>query len=294
MVIHSQLVTRKICPLSQDSLTEANIILFLQGHPNIVTVKQVEITSTTVKTTMDYIPHALLDLIFSFPEGLPPDRVFCIFSQLVNVVKHIHTKGVVHKDLKLENILVDSDDRVVIIDFGFSRFFFPGRQGLVDGNGSLHYSAPEIWHLLPYEGPEVDIWALGVILYLLATGYFPFGGSTIDEVYQNIECKDLWFPSELDDQPLLQDLLSKLLEYDHRKRIQIDGILEHPWMQTSLLGSSSTNTLSMTPITSLTDCSATHPSPYSLTKPFVSGGKNLFHLLQIPKRPLFKKKKIKW
>ena len=101
-----------------------------------------------------------------------------IFSQLVKGVCYCHTKNIVHRDIKLENILLDEKLNVKLIDFGFSIIKMPSKK-LNIFCGTPSYMAPEIVSKSQYSGPEADIWALGIVLFLMLCGYFPFKGKTL-------------------------------------------------------------------------------------------------------------------
>src|SRR3989338_2023286 len=183
---------------SPASLQEITIARDLQGHRNVIPVHKVEIDGETVKIHMPVVNQTLLDLVQQFPDGVPLPRVLHIFWQLISVVEYVHARGIVHKDLKLENILVDDDGCIFLIDFGLSRYFTPGKKALRDALGSPRYAAPELWLERAYEGPSADIWSMGVVLYLLTTGFFPFSACTRQEAIKEFECCNLEFPQPLD------------------------------------------------------------------------------------------------
>jgi serine/threonine protein kinase len=96
-----------------------------------------------------------------------------IFKQIVTSIHYCHLNHIVHRDIKVENILLDSNWRVKLADFGFSSTFKQGE--LLDvWCGSPQYCAPELYKAQLYDGPKVDIWSLGVVLYVLVCGYLPF------------------------------------------------------------------------------------------------------------------------
>ncbi|OON13843.1 hypothetical protein X801_10374, partial [Opisthorchis viverrini] len=95
------------------------------------------------------------------------------FRQLVSAVEYCHSKKIVHRDLKAENLLLDKDYNIKLADFGFSNFY-DGENKLDTYCGSPPYAAPELFQGQKYFGPEVDVWSLGVILYTLVSGSLPF------------------------------------------------------------------------------------------------------------------------
>lgn len=106
--------------------------------------------------------------------ALPVDTVQKIFTQLVGAVAYIHSKSCVHRDLKLENVLLDKNENVKLCDFGFTREYEGKANYLQTFCGTVCYSAPEMLRGEKYAGEKVDVWSLGIILYALLKGELPF------------------------------------------------------------------------------------------------------------------------
>lgn len=102
----------------------------------------------------------------------PEEEAAVFFVQLVRAVEYLHKEGISHRDLKLSNVLVDHDNKLKLIDFGFAD---NSQKNLKEFCGTPSYMAPELVLKVDYWGSFVDIWALGVILYRLLVGTFPFG-----------------------------------------------------------------------------------------------------------------------
>ncbi len=115
------------------------------------------------------------DLFSEEYERLTEPAAFRIFHQLVDAVEHCHLNHVIHRDIKLENMLIDNaaDMNVTLIDFGFSTLRRPTDPLLEDYPGSPAYAAPELMQGIPYPGYSSDVWAMGVSLYVLLTGMSP-------------------------------------------------------------------------------------------------------------------------
>ena len=132
-----------------------------------------------------------------------------------------------HRDIKLENILLDETKTVAkLIDFGFSTCI-PHERKVKIFCGTPSYMAPEIVGKTEYSGPPADIWALGVLLYALLCGKFPFRGSNDKELYSNIQKQELQFPDHVSHQArfFLQHLFNKQPE----RRLTSKEILRDPW-----------------------------------------------------------------
>ncbi|WFD43122.1 hypothetical protein MPSI1_001775 [Malassezia psittaci] len=148
------------------------------------------------------------------------------FGHLCLAVAYIHGRGIVHRDLKLENILLDADNRIKLSDFGFTREYEP-HQFLRTRCGTTAYAAPEMLSGSRYLGPEVDIWSLGVILYVLLCGFLPFDDDNEATMQWKINNEPLYIPEHLSDES--QNLLSWILQKDFSRRPTIRQILLHPW-----------------------------------------------------------------
>jgi serine/threonine protein kinase len=115
---------------------------------------------------------------------IPEEEAKVLFRKLTQGVRYCHEQKVCHRDLKLENVLVDSAGQVKIIDFGFSS---KSGQKMQNFCGTPPYMAPEIAAKVPYWGEPADMWALGVMLYLMLFGKFPFRATSEKELYRLIQ-----------------------------------------------------------------------------------------------------------
>ena len=150
-----------------------------------------------------------------------------IFRQLINTIKYLHSIGIVHRDIKPDNILLELDNTIKLCDFGVSKEV-KENQLLTDSCGTPAFVAPEILKDSPYNPYMTDIWSSGVVLYAMITGFFPFRGVNETELHKNILSG--MFPKLKDVSNELKDLLNKILEVNPNKRINIDNILNHPWL----------------------------------------------------------------
>lgn len=160
-----------------------------------------------------------------------------LFSQLISGVWYIHQKKIVHRDLKLENLLLDRHRNVIITDFGFANRFEHRADDLMQTScGSPCYAAPELVISEGlYVGSAVDIWSCGVILYAMLAGYLPFDddpanpdGDNINLLYKYIVNTPLSFPEYVSESA--RDLLSMMLVPDPTRRASLSAVMKHPWL----------------------------------------------------------------
>lgn len=159
---------------------------------------------------------------------LPVEKVQKIFTQLVGAVTYVHNSSCVHRDLKLENILLDKNENVKLCDFGFTREYEGKASYLQTFCGTVCYSAPEMLKGEKYAGEKVDVWSLGVILYALLCGELPFDEDDDNETRTKILSTEPKWPEHLT--PDSRSLLSVLLSKRPLIRPTLPDILTHPFL----------------------------------------------------------------
>lgn len=200
-------------------------------HPNIVSVLDVMIEVDRVYLVQEHAPGG--DLFASMQDAgiFTEFAARCCFSDILAGVTFIHAHGIVHRDLKPENCVLDRLGTVKIIDFGLATKFTPG-QLLKEFCGSPEYAAPEMVRRLAHEGPPLDVWAMGVILYDMVMGQLPF-----DREVEEFALPDA-FGADLSSE--LAALLTGLLKENPVKRIATAAVASSEWMQLPVgLGSNS-------------------------------------------------------
>eukprot|EP00041_Stephanoeca_diplocostata_P026932 m.734161 g.734161 ORF g.734161 m.734161 type:complete len:506 (+) comp23079_c0_seq2:561-2078(+) len=197
-------------------------------HVNIVRLHEVYDTPSSYSFVGDLCERGdLLEYInehgyFNEAEARP------LFKQLVAAVEYCHKSGVVHRDLKLENVLLDRNFNIKIADFGFADFFDTSlTTRMTEWCGSPPYAAPEIFTGQPYYGPEIDVWSMGVVLYALVTGALPFQAPNFDDLTSLVVNGVFSVPFYLSEACI--DLLHKMICVDPEQRISLDGMQRHPW-----------------------------------------------------------------
>lgn len=155
-------------------------------------------------------------------------------TQMMDSLTYIQSKGVVHRDLKLENILVDDNLNLKIADFGFATY--KKIHKLNSYRGTMTYMAPEIKEGKQYDGRQIDIFSCGVILFIIVQGIFPFKEAKKDEYFYNLilqgKIEHYW--KKVGGQNLsddFKDLILKIFSYDGKKRPTVEEIKNHPWMK---------------------------------------------------------------
>ncbi|KAJ7657818.1 CAMK/CAMKL/Kin4 protein kinase [Mycena polygramma] len=206
-------------------------------HPNIVRLYDVIETDKYIGIIIEYASGGeLFDHILAH-RYLRERDASKLFSQLISGVWYIHQKKIVHRDLKLENLLLDRHRNVIITDFGFANRFEHRADDLMQTScGSPCYAAPELVISEGlYVGSAVDIWSCGVILYAMLAGYLPFDddpanpdGDNINLLYKYIVSTPLSFPEYVSE--AARDLLGMMLVPDPRRRAGLEEVMRHPWL----------------------------------------------------------------
>jgi serine/threonine protein kinase len=158
---------------------------------------------------------------------LPEKTAKFIFKQLLQSLKYIHNKNIVHRDIKLDNILIDLNNNIKLCDFGVGKYISDHHELLYDQCGTPAYIAPEVVAGEGYEGFPVDLWSSGVVLYSLLMGSIPFKAQNINELQGLIMSGNYKKTTGISKNA--NDLLNKLLEINPKKRINVEEALNHPW-----------------------------------------------------------------
>ncbi|KAK9471778.1 kinase-like domain-containing protein [Dipodascopsis tothii] len=198
-------------------------------HPHITKLYEVIITETLVWLVLEYCAGDELYTYLLRKGRLSIERTQRIFSQLCGAMAYIHWKDIVHRDLKLENILMDRHENVKIADFGFTREC-DSKKLLETFCGTICYAPPEMVRAERYRGKAVDIWSLGVILYALICGELPFDEDDELATRTQIVEAEPKYPSYVPDDA--RSLLVAMLSKAPSERPTIDEILAHPFLGT--------------------------------------------------------------
>ncbi|KLO17900.1 Pkinase-domain-containing protein [Schizopora paradoxa] len=199
-------------------------------HPHICQLYEVIATESHIWLVTELCSGGELFDYLAEKGRLNEEEARIVFGQLCLAVGYIHDRGVVHRDLKLENVLLDERCRVKLGDFGFTREFEKG-SFLDTYCGTTGYAAPEMLMAKKYLGPEVDLWSLGIIFYCLLTGTLPFDDDDESRMREKIIIGDFDIPEWLSSDA--RDLIRNILQYEPSHRLNISQILAHPWFHLS-------------------------------------------------------------
>ncbi|XP_071359238.1 serine/threonine-protein kinase MARK1 isoform X2 [Trachinotus anak] len=214
-------------PTSLQKLFREVSVMKILNHPNIVKLFEVIETEKTLYLVMEYASGGeVFDYLVAHGR-MKEKEARAKFRQIVSAVEYCHQRRIVHRDLKAENLLLDADMNIKIADFGFSNEFTLGSK-LDTFCGSPPYAAPELFQGKKYDGPEVDVWSLGVILYTLVSGSLPFDGQNLKELRERVLRGKYRIPFYMSTD--CENLLKKLLVLNPGKRGSLQQIMKDRWM----------------------------------------------------------------
>ena len=224
----------KICNVSQQKCIETEIkILMKLEHPNIVKLYQRIDTPKFLYIVLEYVSgYSLSTSLKRKPNSrLEEFEANKFFQEILMALDYCHSKGITHRDIKLENILLDTTQkRIKLIDFGFATCFSNLKKVKLFC-GTPSYMAPEIFTNKEYCGPPVDIWAAGVLLFVLLTGNFPFKGNNDSELFKNILKGHVVYPEYVS--TAAKQLISRMLKNDPQSRPKIKELLKDGWFRST-------------------------------------------------------------
>ncbi|KAJ0023180.1 hypothetical protein NQD34_003079 [Periophthalmus magnuspinnatus] len=241
-------------------------------HPHIITIYEVFENKDKIVIVMEYASRGDLYDYICDKRNISEREARHFFRQIVSAVHYCHQNGIVHRDLKLENILLDGTGNVKIADFGLSNLFSCDEY-LQTFCGSPLYASPEIVNGRPYRGPEVDTWSLGVLLYTLVHGSMPFDGYNHKALVQQISSGNYQNPKKPSD---ACGLIRWMLMVNPERRATIEEIAGHWWLNWGY----------QQPLLSETKPSPVEQTPGSPTKAHTNSLASVANWLRRTSRPL--------
>lgn len=202
-------------------------------HRNVIELVDVLINKEKQKMylVMEYCIGGLQDMLETVPgRTIPLWQVHGYFLQLIDGLEYLHSKGIVHKDIKPGNLLLSLDGTLKISDFGVAEALemFAPDDTCYTTQGSPAFQPPEIANgAESFSGFKIDIWSSGVTLYYLVTGEYPFKGDNVYRLFESIGQGMLELPDSITEP--LRSLLNGMLQKDPNKRFSLQQIRHHPW-----------------------------------------------------------------
>ncbi|KAL1604508.1 Serine/threonine-protein kinase [Nothophoma quercina] len=202
-------------------------IVSLLNHPYICGMRDVVRTNYHWYMLFEFVNGGqMLDYIISHGR-LKEKQARKFARQIASALDYCHRNSIVHRDLKIENILISKTGDIKIIDFGLSNLFSP-RSQLKTFCGSLYFAAPELLQAKQYTGPEVDVWSFGIVLYVLVCGKVPFDDQSMPQLHAKIKKGHVDYPPWLSAE--CRNLIHRMLQTDPSQRLTLSEIMNHPWL----------------------------------------------------------------
>lgn len=213
---------------------EVDVVKGLE-HPNITKYYRCIETTRRVYIIMQYANNGSLLEMIRKRSQIPEEEAKSIYQQLVSAISYCHSKGIVHRDIKCENLLFDSNNVLKIIDFGFARQYDSrlGRSKMSETYcGSYSYACPEILRGQPYDPRHADVWASGVVLYAMVFGRLPFDDTSFTKLLKQVFSKINFSTKGL--QPVGDACKSCILRIlTPHVKMTFQQIMEDPWLKTN-------------------------------------------------------------
>jgi hypothetical protein len=190
-------------------------------HPHVIQLLEAISTDNVIYLMMEVAGGSELFDYCVERGAMPEPEARFLIRQILGGVDFLHRCGIAHRDLKLENIRIDGRLNIKILDLGLGAFF--NENPLNTFCGSPDYASPEIWMNKGYQGPAVDVWAMGVILYMMVTGYMPFNQAS------RIIAIDYILPEGRDFSEEIKQLLRETFQLEN-KRLTVAQMIHHPWI----------------------------------------------------------------
>jgi len=230
--IYAMKVLKKRFIVAQNQVThtttERNVMVKLE-HPFLTKLHFAFQDEKNLYFVMDFINGGELFHHLRREKKFSEDRAKFYAAEIISAITYLHTRGIVYRDLKPENVLLARDGHVVVTDFGLAKEGLHGEQRTETRAGTPEYLAPEVIKGEKYT-KSVDWWAVGILVYEMLTGAPPFFDSDIQKLFHKITAGELHIPDTLSEDA--GDFLSKLLTRDTSKRLsEPSKIVAHPWFK---------------------------------------------------------------
>ncbi|KAG9000150.1 serine/threonine-protein kinase KIN2 [Tulasnella sp. JGI-2019a] len=214
-------------------------------HPHICEMWEMIVDQDNYYLVFDYIDGgSMLDYIIN--HGRLREKVARKFArQIGSALGYCHQNGVVHRNIRIEDIMITQEDNIKIIDFGLANFWKQGSH-MATLCGSLYFPAPELLRGVKYHGPAVDVWSFGVVLYVMVCGRVPFDDGNMPRLHTKIKLGHIDYPKWLSSGA--KDVLSRMLATNPTMRVTVADFLAHPWTVRGFPGPPTLYTIDREPI----------------------------------------------
>ena len=201
-------------------------ILKIVKHKNIAQLYEIMETPQNIYIVMEYCEGKdLMDYIL-LKTRLGELESLKLFQQLINALLYLHSQNIAHRDIKIDNMLLDGKKNLKLVDFGLSTKYSDDEL-LNQPCGTVVYAAPEVLEGKEYHGMLADVWSSGIVLYGMLSGYLPFCDQDDEVNKQNVLKGDIEIPDFFS--PLVKDLLSHMLDMNPMTRYTLQDIQDHAW-----------------------------------------------------------------
>lgn len=202
------------------------------SHPNIVQFVDCFEDDVNVYILLEICPNQSLMDLLKRRKVLTEPEVRFFMVQIIGAIKYMHSRRVIHRDLKLGNIFFDPEMNLKIGDFGLAAVLPPGKNRKYTVCGTPNYIAPEVLTgKVTGHSFEVDTWSIGVMMYALLFGKPPFQSKEVQEIYERIKENDYHFPIDKDVSDEAKELITDILSTNPLRRPSMDEILQYPWFR---------------------------------------------------------------
>lgn len=225
----------KKIPNGEENVRRETRLMSRLNHKNVIKLVDVLYNEEKQKlyVVMEYCVTVLQELFERAPNNkLPISQAHHYFVQLIDGLEYMHSQGIIHKDIKPSNLLIDNSDVIKITDLGVSEQLdlFDPADWCSASQGSPAFQAPEVAEgVEKFSGFKIDVWSSGVTLYCITTGKYPFEGENIYRLFETISKGIFMMPDDVD--PALQNLLYGMLDKDPISRFSLIQVKEHEWVR---------------------------------------------------------------
>ncbi|XP_009774160.1 CBL-interacting serine/threonine-protein kinase 7-like [Nicotiana tabacum] len=221
-------------------IREVSVMTRVNDHPNIIQLDEVLATKTKIYLIMEIATGGDLYAKLNRRGRFSDSTARFYFHQLVSALHFCHQNGVTHRDIKLQNLLLDQNNNLKISDFGLSALPEQLNNGLLHtACGTPAYTAPEVAYRKGYDGAKADSWSCGVILFAFLSGFLPFDDSNISNMYRAIHRRVFKFPDWVS-KPA-RNIIKRLLDPNPSTRLSIEELMNLSWFKKSGLKQGESN-----------------------------------------------------